>query len=249
MTSEPRKKTLSREQILRFLSAVEFDDVWDLSRVVGHNLREVREAAKLTQSQLAALLRSQFGFKWDGPRVSKVESGQRRIDLDELLALGYVLQVTVMELVFPYSQWDPDTGIQVGTQRFAGAEFAYDFLLSPHTRARTQRTTPFGDDELVDAEGLPIYVKVLDGEGIRPDRREAVGEQARRTVRVQAEFLAQWEAMNQAINQTTRALEEVITASHAQLGKLGAALQALEARADGLDTISEQGDTTNGNSS
>jgi transcriptional regulator with XRE-family HTH domain len=56
-------------------------------------LRELREAAGLTQEELAVRLQR------DQPWVSVVESGQRRIDLIELRDVCRALSMTLVEFV------------------------------------------------------------------------------------------------------------------------------------------------------
>ena len=61
-------------------------------------LREIRDQAGLTQSELAARLRRPQSF------VSKIETGERRVDLSELEQLCEELGVSLLEFVTMYEQ-------------------------------------------------------------------------------------------------------------------------------------------------
>lgn len=60
-------------------------------------LRDARERANLTQTQVAALLGA------NQSTVSKYESGERRVDLIELVWICEALDVNVVELVSDYT--------------------------------------------------------------------------------------------------------------------------------------------------
>jgi transcriptional regulator with XRE-family HTH domain len=59
---------------------------------VGARLRALREAAGLSQAQLAQRMHD-AGHPWWQPTVSKVESGQRAVPSDEMRAVSEVLGV------------------------------------------------------------------------------------------------------------------------------------------------------------
>jgi hypothetical protein len=55
-------------------------------------LRELRDEAGWSQQIVAASMRS-HGHNWRQGTVSEVETGVRRLHLDEIAALGHVLEV------------------------------------------------------------------------------------------------------------------------------------------------------------
>jgi transcriptional regulator with XRE-family HTH domain len=72
------------------------------SAAFGKRLREVRERArpKITQAQLVERL-AELGFELNRDAVIQIESGRRRVTLDEALAIAAVLGVAPVNLVVP----------------------------------------------------------------------------------------------------------------------------------------------------
>lgn len=66
------------------------------------NLRVARDAKGVTQAALAEAM-NQHGFKWYGPTVYKIETGERQVLLGEALALSRILDIGVGELATPES--------------------------------------------------------------------------------------------------------------------------------------------------
>lgn len=67
-------------------------------------LREAREAAGLTQVQLAKRLKQSQGF------VSKVEVGQRRLDVIQLRTICAVLKITLPDFISNLEERLPKAG-------------------------------------------------------------------------------------------------------------------------------------------
>lgn len=78
---------------------------------VAKNLNHYRERAGLTMRELAAKM-TERGFPLTHTVISQMENGARRIDVDDLSRLAYVLDVSISALLTP----TPDNpGEQVGT--------------------------------------------------------------------------------------------------------------------------------------
>ena len=69
-----------------------------VSALVGQRLRAFREWRKITQLYVAENMRS-AGFTWTRETVSRVESGDRVVSVDELFVLTAVLGVDRDELM------------------------------------------------------------------------------------------------------------------------------------------------------
>ena len=98
-----------------------------VAQSVATNVKAVRERRGLSQQQLAARL-GELGRPMQASAVAKIESGARRVDVDDLAALAVALNVAVARLLVPdcgeeepvfvvpafsvpaYSAWDWATG-------------------------------------------------------------------------------------------------------------------------------------------
>lgn len=98
-----------------------------IAQAVAENVEAVRKRRGLTQQQLASRL-AELGRPMQASAVAKVESGDRRVDVDDLAALAVALNVSVARLLLPdgdenqpvfvvpafsvpaYSAWDWATG-------------------------------------------------------------------------------------------------------------------------------------------
>lgn len=76
------------------------------NQVVGERVRTLRDARGLSQRDLAARVQA-LGVRIHHPGIGKVEQGQRRLDISELFAFAYALDVSPMHLMVPA---DDDAG-------------------------------------------------------------------------------------------------------------------------------------------
>src|SRR5664280_168285 len=82
--------------------AVELGEVgW----AVAHNVKALREARGLTQTDVSDRMRA-IGRPLLPTGVLKVEQGARRVDVDDLVALALVLDVTPNDLLGPLGEHD-----------------------------------------------------------------------------------------------------------------------------------------------
>lgn len=70
----------------------------DVGWAVAANVRRLRKARRLNQQSVAARL-TDVGRPMPASSVSKIESGDRRVDADDLAALARVLHVTPQQLL------------------------------------------------------------------------------------------------------------------------------------------------------
>lgn len=84
------------------------------SRVLGDNVRSLRQRWKLYQGDLAEVM-NELGFAgWSRVTVSGVERGVRMTSVDELFALAVALKTHVVKLLDPHFSGDEGTGIDLG---------------------------------------------------------------------------------------------------------------------------------------
>ncbi|MEV8272691.1 helix-turn-helix transcriptional regulator [Microbacterium sp. NPDC077184] len=77
------------------------------TRTVGENVRRVREASRLTQAQLATRL-AENGHPIPVSSIGRIESGGRRVEVDDLVALAIALGVGPLALLLPDSRLPSD---------------------------------------------------------------------------------------------------------------------------------------------
>ena len=76
------------------------------ARDVGLNLKRVRQERSLTQEQVSRRLDG-TGHSIGPAAVGKIETGDRRVEVDDLMALAVALDVSPLSLLLPWS-WYPD---------------------------------------------------------------------------------------------------------------------------------------------
>jgi transcriptional regulator with XRE-family HTH domain len=69
-----------------------------VSGFVGGELKKLRRRRHVSQEHVAVLM-SDLGFEWDRSVVAKIESGARRLSVDELAGLCFTLNLRVGTLL------------------------------------------------------------------------------------------------------------------------------------------------------
>jgi transcriptional regulator with XRE-family HTH domain len=87
-----------------------------LEQVIGRNVRAVREDRKLSQTTLGNRVAEWLGGSIPKQIVSKVEKGERSLDLTELVTFAHVLGVAVVDLLTP--EGDPEHEVTVGADNW-----------------------------------------------------------------------------------------------------------------------------------
>jgi transcriptional regulator with XRE-family HTH domain len=118
-----------------------------MSERVGRNVRRFRAEQGMTQERLAELL-TDGGMPLSDAAVSRLESGQRAITVDHLMALAEVLDRSPLELMEPAMERAPMPASQSRgalspelLQLLAGLA-----IVTPETRATMARLTELGAD-------------------------------------------------------------------------------------------------------
>ncbi|WP_344969966.1 helix-turn-helix domain-containing protein [Salinactinospora qingdaonensis] len=77
------------------------NEIGPTGKQVSANLHRLRTTRGLTVRELARRLTDNHGRSWTPGAVSRVESGQRRVDADDLMALALALNVAPTALLLP----------------------------------------------------------------------------------------------------------------------------------------------------
>jgi 8-oxo-dGTP diphosphatase len=80
----------------------------EFKKLLARNLRKARAAAELSQAQVSKRMQK-LGFSWVGSTVSLAMRAERRITVDELVALSLILGTTPGQLLLP----EDDNGHQL----------------------------------------------------------------------------------------------------------------------------------------
>lgn len=107
---------------------------------VATNVKAVRDRRGLSQQQLAVRL-GELGRPMQASAVAKIESGARRVDVDDLAALAVALNVAVARLLVP--DGDEDQPVFVVPAFSVPAYNAWDW-------ATAERSLTSEDDDLLD---------------------------------------------------------------------------------------------------
>lgn len=99
-------------------------DVQTPREVIGSNLSAYRGMRGLSQPEVAERMR-QLGQDWSASTVSRAESGDRGIEVGELLALALVLGFTPGEFIDPTGPaGDLDRGLDLGVHHLRDPKIA-----------------------------------------------------------------------------------------------------------------------------
>lgn len=136
-----------------------------VARTVAENVRAIRDRRRLSQQQLAAEL-ARLGRPMQASAVAKVESGDRRVDVDDLAALAVALNVPVARLLLP--DVDEDEPVEVTPGRAVPMWSAWQWATGQTTLADEQ-------DDFMDPV---VQRRQLDYLAERPDWRRLREEHA-----------------------------------------------------------------------
>lgn len=70
----------------------------EYEKIIGRNIREIRESKKMTQEQLSAKLQI-LGCDITRSALAKIEVGQRHIYIDEIKLIKEILNISFDELI------------------------------------------------------------------------------------------------------------------------------------------------------
>jgi len=108
-----------------------------VNETIGRQVARSREAAGLTQAELARRLAAYLGSAWPRQRVSVAEAGKRPWLAVEVLAVGEILGVSPMLLLSAVAEYPSGAKVAHGGLRLADNRAA---ALAPILR-RLERTT------------------------------------------------------------------------------------------------------------
>lgn len=100
------------------------NDIGEVGRRLGGRVRIVRNEVGLTQNDLSARLAA-IGRPMPTASIGRLESGDRRVDVDDLMALAYVLDVSPLSLLLPFTEKPDDEVRPTGVGRTMDAATAW----------------------------------------------------------------------------------------------------------------------------
>jgi transcriptional regulator with XRE-family HTH domain len=141
------------------------NDIGPTGREVARNVKRVRVARDMTQQDLSDRL-SRLGRPIPVASIGKIESGLRRVEVDDLVALSIALEVPPVALLLPYTRTpnDPVTLTGVDGER-TRARQAWDWGTGA-LPLRYDASATHGDEELQDhaTNAWPWWLEVHTGE-------------------------------------------------------------------------------------
>jgi hypothetical protein len=93
------------------------ESVGSLDQVVGRNVRSFRDRLNESQAWLGSVdgVGHYLGYTWPKQVVSRIEKGDRSLDARELVAVAFVLSVSVTELLTAHGQLDDRHEVQISS--------------------------------------------------------------------------------------------------------------------------------------
>lgn len=85
---------------------------WTMAQVIGHNVRAQRDALGMTAAALGEKIGDALGKPWPRQTVYMMESGDRAMVAQEVLALSQILDVPMIQLFTPPADIE---GVTAGT--------------------------------------------------------------------------------------------------------------------------------------
>jgi transcriptional regulator with XRE-family HTH domain len=95
------------------MAPVEHERVWEVAEVIGRNVRDLRRATGLSQSDLARAM-GELGFGWVRQTAGEVEAGRRRLEYEELVALAAYFDMPVNAILISPGGSPPYSAVRVG---------------------------------------------------------------------------------------------------------------------------------------
>lgn len=127
------------------------NDIGPTGKTVGENIGRVRKGQRISLQQLESKL-DEMGRRISLSGLSKIERGERRVDVDDLMAIAIALDVAPTTLLLPAGE-PADVVTVTGARGSLGLFWQW----------ATAGSTPFGrDDRAFVARSLPYWV---DGPG------------------------------------------------------------------------------------
>jgi transcriptional regulator with XRE-family HTH domain len=123
-----------------------------VAEIVAANIRAYRHLRKMDQARLARRMQS-LGFAWRRATVSELERDKRNVSLAEALALSFVLEVTIEDLLYqrPAGRGKPRLVFTDKTTEPDLPPGTVTALVSPH---RAYAEVAWSDDD--DFQGVTI---------------------------------------------------------------------------------------------
>lgn len=96
---------------------------------VAHNVKRIREAANMTYTEVSKALAG-LNRPISPLAVRRIEDGERRVDVDDLMALALALRVAPVTLLFPSTRGKADKVLVTGLESPVAAEALWKWMVA-----------------------------------------------------------------------------------------------------------------------
>lgn len=138
------------------------NDIGPIGERLGDQVRRVRLDRGLTQSELSESL-GRLGRPIPTASIGRLESGGRKVDVDDLMAIAYALDVSPLALLLPFTQ-TPDETIRpagsVGREMDAASAWQWAVGDAPHRYDSLNRDSQMAEWSEFRGRSKPWWLKV-----------------------------------------------------------------------------------------
>lgn len=103
-------------------------DIGPTAKTVAANVKRLRELKNLNYTQLSERLQDVADWSINAVGIRRIESGERRVTPDDLVALARALEVWPITLLMPNTESGEDAVIATGLPKPVTAEQFWDWL-------------------------------------------------------------------------------------------------------------------------
>lgn len=203
------------------------------------NVERLREARKMTKKDLSERVGA-LGRPIPPLGISRIESGTRRIDTDDLVALALALNVSPLTLLLP-DAWDEEQ-IRLTASVRLSTRTAW-LWAQGHTPASELPLADESESQEESQERGRAYYDLEDGYralALPPERRQATNHPANREAEGAAAMVEHLVEVTEKRGDDAAAVRRSLRAARLRLKKLEAELEQIELTSEELDALSNE---------
>ena len=143
-------------------------DIGPTARAVAENVKRLRTSARLNYTELSDLLQEVAGWSINAVGIRRIESGERRVTPDDLVALAIALEVTPITLLMSnLDSRDEKELVEVtGRSERITAKRLWEWLSASHPLTDSNKDVP----------GFYTFIRAASPRWLREQREELFGE-------------------------------------------------------------------------
>jgi transcriptional regulator with XRE-family HTH domain len=134
----------------------------DTAREVATNLKRVRQEAGLTQGELSQRV-GELGWKIPPAAIGKIETNDRRVEVDDLMVLSVALDVSPLALLMPWTTRPGIVGRVSGQRGITPADGLWRWAVGdqPFDFVSSKEEDVVADVQAFRYRSLPPWLQVL----------------------------------------------------------------------------------------